>query len=144
MEPSNSVSRASYWQYKDDTGYVLKWIEQTAKACGWKRSQAKQNVPDPFTLTLPTTQSSQQAKVAAKETTVANVVASSKRLKGKDRKAARQLAAADQATPTNKGNSDDKKEETAYNALEIMSQANLISTRLSTSPSTVARPPPSM
>lgn len=101
-------------------------------------------MPHPFTLTLPTTQSSQQAKVAAKETTDANVVAGSKRLKGKDRKAARQLAAADQATPTNKGKSDDKKEETAYNALEIMSQANLISTCLSTSPSTVARPPPSV
>ncbi|KAG8160885.1 hypothetical protein KVR01_009149 [Diaporthe batatas] len=95
-------------------------------------------------LTPATAKSSDQATGHAKEITGANVAQGSKRLKGKDRKAAKQQAEADRVITASNRKNDDNEEEIVYSALEIMSQATLISTYISTSPSTVSRPPPSV
>jgi len=139
MDSLNSVSSASYWQYKDDTSYVLKWIGQTAKACGWKSKQAKQTIAGPSTP-----KSSTGAKAPIKDTTDTKGTAGSGRLKGKDRKTAKRQAAADQAVAVEKENEGANEKDIVYNALEILSQANLISTCLSKSPSRVSPPPPSV
>lgn len=128
MNSSQSISNASYWQYKDDTSYVLKWIEQTAKACGWKRKQAKQTVPGPSTPGPAIAQSS--------------TAAGSARLKGKERMAAKKKAA--EAAAIDKEKKDGNERDIVFNALEILDQANLISNCLSKSSSSVSRPPSSV
>lgn len=133
-----SVSNASYWQYKEDTSYVLKWIEQTAKACGWKRQQTKQTTPAPSSGTS-STQS--RTKIPTKATTSSG---SSGRLKGKDRKAAKQQAAAEIAAANEKKKKDEDERGVVLTALEILEQANLISARLTKSDSSAYRPPSSV
>lgn len=146
MASITSVSNASYWQYKEDTSYVLKWIEQTAKACGWKRQQTQQITPAPSSGDS-STQSRTKTNVPTKAATgakMATTSGSSGRLKGKHRKAAKQQAAAEIAAANEKKKKDDDERGVVVTALEILEQANLISARFTQSDSSANRPPPSV
>lgn len=136
MNSSQSISNASYWQYKEDTSYVLRWIEQTAKACGWNRKQAKQTVPGPSTRGPATDAPANDATVSGTKP------AGSGRLKGKERTAAKKKAV--EAAGIEKEKKDGKERDIVFSALEILDQANLISNCLSKSSSSVSRPPSSV
>jgi hypothetical protein len=47
MEPIGAISNASYWQYKQNTSFALKWIQQNAKSMVLKSKEAgpKQSSP---------------------------------------------------------------------------------------------------
>lgn len=145
MNSSQSNSNASYWQYKEDTSYVLRWIEQTAKACGWKRNQTKQAVPGSSTPGPAIAQSSAATNAPANKTTASGTkAAGSGRLKGKERTAAKKKAV--EAAAIEKEKKDGKERDIVFSALEILDQANLISNCLSKSKSSsnVSRPPSSV
>lgn len=135
------VPKASYWQYKDDTSYVLKWIDQTAKTCGWKRQQAKHKVPELSSSGSRNTPSIKKKVIPTNEPSRTNTMAGSGRLKGKDRKAAKQAAAAAAAAAIEKQKRDEDERGIVLSVLEILEQANLIST---CPPSSATRPPSSV
>lgn len=143
MASHQFVSNASYWQYKDDTSYVLKWIDQTAKACGWKRQKTQQTVPTPSQLGSQSKTSNEHTNEPTSKPTGA-VAPISGRLKGKDRKAAKKQAAQDAAAKIEKEKRDSDEKGTSLSAQEILEQANLISTRLPMSQARALRPPPSV
>lgn len=137
-----SVSNASYWQYKDDTSYVLKWIDQTARSCGWKRQPTKQTTPAPSPATTGVGNMTSDKGTGARASEPTNqMAATSGRLKGKDRKAAKQHAAAEAAAAIEKQKRDEDERGVVLSALEILEQANLISSRR---PSSADRPPASV
>ncbi|KAI0883881.1 uncharacterized protein GGS22DRAFT_195051 [Annulohypoxylon maeteangense] len=73
------ISATAYLAYKYDTNVFLSWMDQTSQKCGWKSRQAQ--------------------KVIASEvnTDVNTTVKSAPRLKGKERKLAKQAAKAEEA-----------------------------------------------
>lgn len=144
MASHQFLSSASYWQYKDDTSYVLKWINQTAKACGWKQQKAQQTIPTPSQLGSQSKMSNKYTTELTSKPTGTKVVPTSGRPKGKDRKAAKKQAAEEAAAKLEKEERDEDERGTVLSALEILDQANLISTRLPVSQSSVFRPPPSV
>lgn len=144
MASPQFVSNATYWQYKDDTSYVLKWIDQTAKVCGWKRQQTQQTMLSPSHSGPQNKQGNQETNSATNEPTGSQMARSSGRLKGKDRKAAKQQAVAQIAAVNEKKKEDEDERGVVLSALEILEQANLISTRLPRSQSSLFRPPPSV
>lgn len=135
------LSNTSYWQYKDDTSYVLKWIDQTAKACGWKRQKTQQMMPVSSNPSLQNQPSNKDRILLANKSTGTKLAPTSGRLKGKDRKAAKKQAEEDAAAKLEKEKRDEDERGTVLSALEILEQANLISTRLPMSQSTLLRPP---
>lgn len=144
MASPQFVSNASYWQYKDDTSYVLKWIDQTAKGCGWKRQQTQQTMPSPSHSGPQNKRGAKETKIPTHEPTGSQMTPASGRLKGKDRKAAKQQAVAQIAAVNEKKKNDEDERGVVLSALEILEQANLISTRLPKSQSSLFRPPPSV
>lgn len=144
MASPQSVSNASYWQYKDDTSYVLKWIDQTARACGWKRQKTQQTMPAPQNLGSQNISSNKNTSLPTNKSTGTKLAPTSGRLKGKDRKAAKKQAEEEAAAKFEKEKRDEDERGTVLSALEILEQANLISTRLPKLKSSVLRPPPSV
>lgn len=140
------ASNASYWQYKDDTSYVLKWIDQTAKACGWKRQKTQQTMPAPPSLGSQNKSSNKDTSLPTNKPTGLQLAPTSGRLKGKDRKAAKKKAEEEAAAKLEREKREEAERGTVLSALEILEQANLISTRLPKSKSTgsISRPPPSV
>lgn len=138
------VSNASYWQYKDDTSYVLKWIDQTAKACGWKRQKTQQMTPVSSKSSPQSQSSNKNGNLPTNAPIGTKLAPTSRRLKGKDRKAAKKQAEEEAAAKLEKEKRDEDERGIVLSALEILEQANLISTRLPMSQSTLLRPPPSV
>lgn len=149
MESPKITSTASYWQYKEDTSYVLKWVGQTAQACGWKPQPIKQAKPlDSTVLTADARATNGSTSASANNyasiSTGTNVPAAAGRLKGKARKAAKQKAMAEATAATEKQKRDEDERGLVHSAQDILRQANLISTHLSQSPPVVAPPPVSV
>lgn len=144
MASLHSVSNASYWQYKDDTSYVLKWIDQAAKGCGWKRQQAQQTMLPPSHSGSQNKRGNKQTNTSTSEPASTKAAPTSGRLKGKDRKAAKKQAAEEAAAKLEKEQTDENERGTVLSALEILEQANLISTCLPKAQSSLLRPPPSV
>lgn len=138
------LSNASYWQYKDDTSYVLKWIDQTAKACGWKRQKTQQMTPVSFKSSPQSQSSNKDGNLPTNAPTGTKLAPTSRRLKGKHRKAAKKQAEEEAAAKLEKEKRDEDERGIVLSALEILQQANLISTCLPMSQSTLLRPPPSV
>lgn len=78
------VLEGSYRRYKEDTNVFMTWLSQTAKACGYKPVAKLQN----------TTASATPAAAAAANKN--DAPKKSGRLKGKERKLAREAAAKQQ------------------------------------------------
>lgn len=141
MASSLPVSDASYWQYKEDTSYVLKWIDQAARSYGWKRRQTKHVGPKLSNAMTTTTTSAASNKSPGMKTSTATGPG---RLKGKDRRAAKQQVAAQREAALEK----EKKEEYArgivLSTAEILEQADLISAHLPVSDRGMSQPPSSV
>lgn len=93
------------------------------------------------------TQSRTNTSVPTKETNgskMATTSGGSGRLKGKDRKAAKQRAAAEISAANEKKKKDEDELGIVLTALEILEQANLISAHLTKSDSSAYRPPSSV
>ncbi|KAL1856860.1 hypothetical protein Daus18300_010623 [Diaporthe australafricana] len=137
------ISHASYEQYKGDTEYILRWIDHTAKSCGWRRKQRRDLKADPLPLGSSTPQNTTKAGGSTWERNGDKIATGPGRLKGKDRKVAKQKAAS-AAAAAEKEKKDEHTRGVVLSTAEILEQAGLISTHLLTSKSGTSQPPPSL
>ncbi|KAJ0123795.1 hypothetical protein J7T55_012264 [Diaporthe amygdali] len=141
MASSLPVFDASYWQYKEDTSYVLKWIDQAARSYGWKRRQTKHVGPKLSNAMTTTTTSAASNKFPGMKTSTATGPG---RLKGKDRRAAKQQVAAQREAALEKEKKEEYERGIVLSTAEILEQADLISARLPVSDRGMSQPPSSV